>query len=73
MCNLSNMEKDKLSLEKLCINIADVKDVLYWCDRLNCEQIDLVNAVRAIGSRANMVDMMLVLNKWKGHTHSKIR
>ncbi len=73
MCNLSNMEKDKLSLEKLCINIADVQDVLYWCNRLNCDQIDLVNAVRSIGNKANMVDMILVLNKWKGRTHSKVR
>ncbi len=65
MADFNFTEMDNKFLDDLTINLTDFNEVLYWCKRLNCEQIELVNSVHFIGCNANMVDLFLELNKWK--------
>jgi hypothetical protein len=47
------------------IDILKKEELKVWCERLNCKEDDLIDAVLKIGSCPNMVDMYLELNRKK--------
>lgn len=47
------------------IDILKKEEVMQWCEKLNCKEDDLIDAVLKIGSCPKMVDMYLDLNRKK--------
>jgi hypothetical protein len=50
------------------INFTDETPIAYWCQLLNCEERDLLHALRIIGHSYEHVNLFLILNRRKKST-----
>jgi hypothetical protein len=68
---MKSMRDNNDYLNGKVINIADPREINYWCELLECDKEDLVGAMQRIGNSAKMVDDFLVLNRRKKTTNGK--
>lgn len=63
MCELYYMQD--FEQKNIKIELKDEASIKEWCEKLNCKEKDLLDAILVIGNSARAVDCYLTMNRKK--------